>query len=163
MYYHLPHDQQIKILFCGGFIFASKRTFHSFIQQRSKTSMIHFLQKIEQQLRSVTLVFTVCLEIVLMSLGGEIHGPTLQFQKQKFSTSQETIIDSWERQKQQLKWKFKENEYFHFWAICHPQLTFLGSDDSRAVTTLGMWVLISVDTVSLVWTFSREFTGQSQT
>lgn len=30
-------------------------------------------------LRSVTLVFTVCLEIALIALGGEIHGPTSQF------------------------------------------------------------------------------------
>ena len=104
MYYHLPHDKKIKKIFCGGFIFTTKMNILSIfykkikkifcgafifttkmnilsissLQSEKSKNVIHFLQKnLTDILRSVTLVFTICLEIILISAVGDLHGPIL--------------------------------------------------------------------------------------
>lgn len=69
MYYHLLHDQQIKTIFWGGYIFTTRMNILSVSAAEKPNEYDSFSSgKSTFILRSVTLVFTFSLEIILISL-----------------------------------------------------------------------------------------------
>lgn len=69
-------------VFCGRFIFITRMNILSISAAKKPTKYDSFSPEnlTTVILRSVTLVFTVCLEPALISLAGEIEGPNPQFQ-----------------------------------------------------------------------------------